>query len=188
LVLARKVIYQTLQNWGNPQLILQEGPFICTSDDAWMGDGYYFWDTFKELAHWWGESQHNNNYIICGGICDFDPKLCLDLHGEPEDIALVSALHQVMIDENLVTDNFTLNELITYMRQIGLFHYTAIRMSVVGSFTPRVWNKYIVRMHIKKDDKRFIDFLPPIQICFYEKDCMNLTEFGIFYPDHYKTV
>lgn len=46
-------LYQTVKNNGNKQSIETFGP-IYGKVDTWLGNGYYFWDGFIELAHWWG--------------------------------------------------------------------------------------------------------------------------------------
>ena len=48
-----KKIFQTLEDRNNPDEVESQGPFICTNN-PWLGKGYYFWDTFLDLAHWWG--------------------------------------------------------------------------------------------------------------------------------------
>lgn len=57
-------LYQTVAN-KNKQDIEKNAPFQCTRSDAWLGKGYYFWDTFIEVAKQWGECAYKNNYIIC---------------------------------------------------------------------------------------------------------------------------
>lgn len=51
-----KTLYQTVEDRNNPSEIETEGPFLCVRNNAWLGRGYYFWDTFVELAHWWGNT------------------------------------------------------------------------------------------------------------------------------------
>ena len=45
-----KKIFQTLEDRNNPDEVESQGPFICTNN-PWLGKGYYFWDTFLDLAH-----------------------------------------------------------------------------------------------------------------------------------------
>ena len=44
-----KKIFQTLEDRNNPDEVESQGPFICTNN-PWLGKGYYFWDTFLDLA------------------------------------------------------------------------------------------------------------------------------------------
>ena len=34
--------YQTLENRNNPDKIEEQGPFLCSHKNAWLGKGYYF--------------------------------------------------------------------------------------------------------------------------------------------------
>ena len=58
-----RIIYQTVEDRGNPDYVEQHGPFICTNKNAWLGEGYYFWDTIIELAHWWGNLCYKDSRI-----------------------------------------------------------------------------------------------------------------------------
>jgi len=59
-------IYQTLEDRNNPDVVENQGPFLCNRKDVWLGIGYYFWDSFIENAHWWGkEGARYKNYFIC---------------------------------------------------------------------------------------------------------------------------
>ena len=37
--------YHTVEDRDNPDEIEADGPFKCTRGDAWLGPGYYFWDS-----------------------------------------------------------------------------------------------------------------------------------------------
>ena len=67
-----KILYQTLDDNDNADYVEQNAPFPCDRKNSWLGTGYYFWDTFIENAHWWGEVNYKNSYIICKAVCDFD--------------------------------------------------------------------------------------------------------------------
>lgn len=65
-------IYQTLEDRNNDNEIETHGPYFCSLHDdkgqikhgiktPWLGEGYYFWDTRKEDAQWWGEITYNKN-------------------------------------------------------------------------------------------------------------------------------
>lgn len=185
--MARKNIYQTLQDWENPDHVINHGPFDCTSEDAWLGDGYYFWDTFQDLAHWWGESQHKKKYIVCKGQSNFDRQLCLDLQGEPEDMALFMSIVDVMNSENLISDKTTVNEVLQYLKNIGLFHYHAVRVVGVLSVSPTKWPQYSHKLLFNPETQHFLNLMPAIQICFYNKDCMDMKDYQIIYPEKYTT-
>lgn len=183
---SRKVIYQTLQDWNNPNDVRDNGPFPCTSDDAWLGDGYYFWDTFLDLAHWWGEAQHNGKYIIVKGVCKFKRKHCFDLQGEPEHMALFISIAKLFESEGYLFDDTTVNEILEYLKENGMFDYKAVRAVGVQSISPTKWPQYSYRLLFNPETKHFIELMPAIQICFYDKNCMDMKDYEIIYPDKHK--
>lgn len=82
-----RIIYQTVEDRENPDYVEQHGPFICTNKNAWLGEGYYFWDTIIELAHWWGNLCYKDSgYIICQSACDDKLEKVFDLVGRPEHL------------------------------------------------------------------------------------------------------
>ena len=62
-------LYQTLEDRSNIDYVEENGPFICRRNSAWLGIGYYYWDTFVDNAHLWGEKIYKkNNKEPVGGI------------------------------------------------------------------------------------------------------------------------
>jgi len=53
------------------------GPLICTRDNAWLGDGYYFWYSEEDALEWGGHAKRKypgyvvyTAKIICDDILD----------------------------------------------------------------------------------------------------------------------
>lgn len=80
-----KKLFQTLEERNNPDEVESQGPFLCTNN-PWLGKGYYFWDTFLDLAHWWGKQVHNGNYIICQTSVEDNSEDILDLVGNTQHL------------------------------------------------------------------------------------------------------
>lgn len=60
-------IFQTVKDLDNVDQLEQQGPIFCDSNSAWLGHGYYFWDSEIDLAHWCGKvhCQYNGyDYLI----------------------------------------------------------------------------------------------------------------------------
>lgn len=68
-------IYQAVEDRNNLQEVKEHGPFFCSKKDdngrvkkgtrkPWLGEGYYFWDSYIEDAKWWGREAYQNNYYI----------------------------------------------------------------------------------------------------------------------------
>lgn len=183
-----KILYQALKDQGNPEFVISKGPFMCTTDEAWLGHGYYFWDTFKHLPHWWGESKLNKSYIVCKAICDFSTKECFDLVGEPEHMDLFGSIAEVMEKEGLLDDETTVAEVLYHLKnKLGIFHWKACRVIGVLSISPKLYSHYTFRMIFEVGQNSFLDYRPAIQICLYEKNVMNFREYEIIFPEKYLT-
>ena len=76
-------IYQTIEQRSDQSdgEIVEQGPILCQDALAWLGKGYYFWDTSLENAHWWGRVHYQNNYVVCGAEMDLDTDTCFDFMG-----------------------------------------------------------------------------------------------------------
>lgn len=66
-------IYQTLEDRGNYKEVEDHGPYFCAAHDEngqlkkgtkepWLGEGYYFWDTRKTDAQWWGKVIYESHF------------------------------------------------------------------------------------------------------------------------------
>lgn len=157
---------------------------MCTSEDAWLGNGYYFWDTFENLAHWWGESVVKKPYMVCKAVCDFSSEVCFDLHGDTEHIALFRSIADVLEDEGLADENITASDVITHLKDVlGIFHWKAVRMMGVNSTSPRRSPNVIRRINVEpNNDKQFLDCNPPIQLCIYDLSALEFKDYEIIYP------
>jgi len=185
--LARKILFQTLRDKNNPNEVRQHGPFICESENAWLGHGYYFWDTFKHLPHWWGETWIKGDYIVCKAECDFDTNICFDLYGDTEHQDLFGAILDVMRDEGLVDEETTVSDVIYHLEQkLGIFHWRAIRVAGVHTIAPHIaQGKYTFRLIFDPNLRAFLEYKPAVQICLFDKNGMGLKEYDIIFPDKY---
>ena len=171
-------IYQTLKDRNNPQEIESNGPFECTRSDAWLGDGYYFWEYFVEHAHWWGRKGCNNNYIICAAYYDKDQIYCFDLIDNYEHLNLLEELnHIVQAKENRPV---YVSKLIELLKRKGLFNFDAIRAPSNEAISDPLVVKY-------KPKHRAKIYLRPLnQVCFIKKkNRLNLRGYKIIYPSQY---
>ena len=181
-----KKIFQTLENRGTDIAKLQEeGPFPCKWDNTWLGDGYYFWDTLIENAHWWGEvRQFEKGYIICRAECDYNINDCLDLHGDLEQLKLFKEAFELMIKNGVVTKNTTVKNFLAKLRGQSIFFkkFTAIRVNGINS---KSYNSiYSAKFFFEKGKDRYLEMNPPVQICFFEKNSMNLRNYKVVFPEY----
>ncbi len=116
--------YHTLEDRGNPDEILKDGPQKCNRQDAWFGHGYYFWDTEIKWAHRWSKIPYmifeasividENTFDLLGNV-----QHCKDF----EDSAK-------LLNDRLKKSNkriATAPEIIEYMKRHTSFPYNSIR-------------------------------------------------------------
>jgi hypothetical protein len=182
------IVYQTLKDNSNPDEVEQFGPFPCRRPDAWLGYGYYFWDTFIDLAHWWGNTcpDYHGKYIVCEAAV-FKDDSCWDLHGNGAHLQEFEYICYEIIDSGIsATDKLLVPEVIEFLKRKGIFKYKAIRALGVDSVTN--WSKVpveLLKVRFKAGLKSYLDLRPPVQICLIEKKALYLRGFRIVYPDDY---
>jgi hypothetical protein len=186
--LATKTVYQTLEDRGNPDYVENNGPFPCNRNNAWLGNGYYFWDSFIENAHWWGceGSRFTNGYFICEAIYDFDETICFNLIDNPQHFQLFNNTKKIMLEKGLYVPNqTTVARIIEHIKNtLKVFKYEAIRVYGINSksFNSPYSNRTIFD---KKHNTKYLDSLPAIQICFYSKSSLNFRDYTLIYPPEY---
>ena len=186
--MAIKRVYQTLEDRGNPDYVENNGPFPCKRNNAWLGNGYYFWESFIENAHWWGcdGARYTNGYFICEGIYDFDETICFNLIDNPLHFQIFNNTKNLMLENGLYVPNQTpVARIIEYIKNtLSIFKYEAIRVYGINSKSSN--STYSSRtVFDKKHDYKYLDSLPAIQICFYSKSSLNLREYTLIYPPEY---
>jgi hypothetical protein len=186
--LVTKTVYQTLEDRGNPDFVEKNGPFACNRKNAWLGGGYYFWESFIENAHWWGceGAKYSNGYIICKALYEFNETICFNLIDNPDHIYLFNNTKSEMVKQGLIKPfNTTVAEVIDFIKNtLKIFQYEAIRVYGINSksFNSPYSNRTIFD---KKHNTKYLDSLPAIQICFYSKSSLNLRDYTLIYPPEY---
>ena len=186
--MAIKRVYQTLEDRGNRDYVEHNGPFICNRKTAWLGEGYYFWDSFIANAHWWGleGAKYSNGYFICESLYDFDELFCFNLVDNPEHLKLFNETKELMQLKGLYQSGVTtVARIIKFIKDtINVFKYEAIRVYGINSksFNSPFSNRSIFD---SKNNTKYLDSSPAIQICFYSKTSLNLRDFRIVFPQEY---
>lgn len=179
-------IFQTLFNKENPDYIEEHGPFKCTKANAWLGYGFYFWDSHVELGHWWGGIVYGNNYIICKANAVLD-STCLDLHGNGLHRNEFKAVCQEMINAKISTrETLLIPQVIEFLKKKGLFKYAAIRALGLNSISGTLQDSYIIyRLRFIRKSSSSMDLQPPVQVCLINKAALSLQNYRIVHPDEY---
>lgn len=179
-------LYQTLEDRDNPEYVEEFGPFKTSNKTAWLGFGFYFWDTYEELGHWWGATVHNKKYIVCKARCFLDES-CWDLHGNGMHRLEFEEICNELIDSGLTSkEHLLVPQIIEFFKQKGAFVYKAIRALGANSISSRYSDNYVFfRFHFKKGNPAFLDLRPPVQVCLIEKRALSLQNYKIVYPYDY---
>jgi hypothetical protein len=171
-------LYQTVENRENPDEVESRAPFKCTKYRAWLGEGYYFWDTFDQYAHRWGEEVYQGNYFICEVICKYWSHDVLDLVGNTTQIYDFGEITKVLEKEyhREVTVPFVIN----YLQTKTSFGYKMIRAHSENAFS-RIEP---LRLRFVEDNKSTLNLRPIIQCCVIDKSIL-LLPVKIVYPPEY---
>lgn len=182
-------MYQTLEDRGNPEFIEAEGPFACYWENTWLGDGFYFWDSFINNAHWWGKKRYKKvGYVICQATCDYDTTRCFDLVGEIDHLQMFYGHVTMMEQMQIVNEKTTVAQVLSFIKDHNAdFIFEAVRVYGINSISERnSANKgFIFRMTFETGKYQFLDMRPPIQICIFQRDGLGLRNFQIIYPETY---
>ena len=176
-----RFVYQTVENRDNPDEIECSGPFCCSREGAWLGSGYYFWESFVDNAHWWGKETYRDGYIICQASYINDEEKCLDLN-TPEGIDILKTTMPIMRQAGIKQKDIYISTIIEFLKKIGHFEWEAVRV------TPRDSNNANDSPHSNRanlNHRYSISLCPAIQICFYTKTALQLSGYHIIFPDEY---
>ena len=184
-------IYQTieLREGQSDEEIVSEGPFICTADDAWLGEGYYFWDTDKSLAHAWGTSRKKfkEKYVITQAKITPQGNW-FDLQGNVAHRLMFSKIIEYLIEKNPHYSIHNPPPLKAVLEAIDSQtslrkKYQGIRLMHVQSFKSEKDVTILPNAIPVKEDGPWKIVLNKdhIQICLFQKDSLGLADYKVVY-------
>lgn len=182
----RLILYQTLEDRDNPDYIEDNGPFLCSRSTAWLGYGYYFWDTHEELGHWWGKLNFKHKYVVCKARGTYD-EFCWDLQGNGLHRLEFECICNELVNSGITNkESLLVPQVIEYFKKRGKFYYDSIRALGINSIRSKLNdNTVIFRMIFKKDNIAYLDLKPPVQVCLIQKKALSLQSYKIVYPKDY---
>lgn len=180
--MKERSLFHSVANKDNPDYVESNAPFRCTVD-AWLGDGYYFWESFKEYAHWWGKRHYSNNYFICETSCDYDTFSILDL----DDIDTIIEIRKIVEDlQEMYSCTITVPAIIDYIiKRINKYDLIRACSNNIIGIQDSTEIKALRISFSTKNNRAYLDLCPPIQVCFPEKHKIPLP-LKIIYPETYK--
>lgn len=174
-------LYQTLEDQSNVDYVEENGPFICKRRDAWLGIGYYYWDTFVGNAHLWGKKIYNSNnkdYIICLSKVEFNNENIYDL--DSPNILFEFQVLEKKLSEIYPDKNITVAVVLEQLKQSREFTYKAIRARVVSDM-----NCSKQKIPFKTGHIAYLDTSPHIQVCILDKTFVGNDNFKVIFPSEY---
>jgi hypothetical protein len=166
--------YQTLEDRNNRDEVETEGPFICTRTDAWLGTGYYFWDSDIHWAHDWGKKSRKR-YLICGAQIDIDDNT-LDLIGNIAQKLEFAEIMKALKEKDAENEDYvvTVPKVLEYMKKFQNFKYNSIRAADYpkASETITFGGRYGEYMYLYER----------VQVCLINKNNLILQSFRVIYP------
>ena len=173
--------YQTLEDQDNIDHIETEGPFECRRSGAWLGFGYYFWDTNIDWAIGWGENSYKRlgkDFVIAKCKLNLESS-CFDLVGNVQHQIDMKEIIDVMIKSKKIksVSEAIVPNVIMFMKNQGVFKFKSIRAADM--------HRDIVRLQFKSDKKEYMIINQRVQICVIEKKDVLLRPFSVIFPDKY---
>lgn len=169
-----------MEDRSNIEEIENNGPFICKNKNAWLGVGFYFWDSNIESAHWWGKTSCHNNYIICKSQYDYNLEDFFDLVGNTEH---TNELKQCAIILNKKSNtNATVSMTIEVLKRTTDF---LEKFKAIRAYPIKFRNNSEDFIFFNDNHKAYINLIPPIQICVFDKSFLYNNKFEIIYPEIY---
>lgn len=174
-------LYQTLEDQSNIDYVEENGPFICKRSSAWLGTGYYYWDTFIDNAHLWGKkiyTENNKDYIICLSTVDFNNENVYDL--DNPNTLLEFKILEKKLSETYSEKHITVAVVLEQLKLSREFTYKAVKARALDDM-----NGPKQKIPFKKNHIAYLDVCPHIQVCIIDKALIGNDNFKVIYPSEY---
>ncbi|GAB3327755.1 hypothetical protein GCM10027299_28810 [Larkinella ripae] len=168
--------YQTLEDRDNPDDVEKNGPFICSRSDAWLGTGYYFWDSNIQWAESWGQVYTKNGYIICQAQIVYNERI-FDLWGNVNHQAAFKSALELLKKRPPTGRPIVAREVLAFLVRSGHFAYSGIR----AADEP----KDVVTVKYNKHKAEVLIVNQRVQICLLDKNNLLSHTFRIVFPEKY---
>lgn len=174
-----KTLFQVLEDRNNPREVETHGPYKCTRSDAWLGDGYYFGESFIELATSWGKNSYHGCYMICEMVFPYSRKKIFDLTGEnAEQLSDFRSYFQELVEKS--GKKYTVAGVIEHMKRHADLaeEYIAVRVRDSRQGGPSIFFRF---------SKEYMELEPRIQLCFFSNNAFRGLEYKVVFPKKYVT-
>jgi hypothetical protein len=169
--------YHTLEDRGNYIPIEETGPKPCSHSKAWLGHGYYFWDSNIYWAHDWGRNYAK--YMIFEGEIEIDENTYDLLGNISHKLEFAEMSYDLKRKNNLKPEaNVIVAQVIEYIKKFVGFDYNSIRAADYPERTS------IISFGGKRGEFMYLN--ERAQICLINKNNLSLPSFKVIHPEEYK--
>lgn len=175
------IAYQTLEDRDNADEVERDGPYMCKSKNAWLTEGYYFWDDNIDFAKDWGKVYRDRGCIIIE--CKLNFSRLLDLVGSTSSHKEFEQLFKVVQERGGNKDRWKFGDIVRFLREMnkkrsGVFPYEGIRVED--------YPKTALRIYYSDKGQEFMLCGKRIQICLFAKNSLILPSgVRVVYPEKY---
>ncbi len=170
--------YHTLKDKGNASQIELNGPIKCILPSrAWLGLGYYFWDTEIKWAHQWGVQY--GEYLIFEALLRIDGTT-FDLFGNVSHInEFLECIKIIMAQKPKDSQEVLVPEVIEYIKAHTKFEtiYNSIRCADYPN------SASIIRFRKDKPEETYLGG-SRVQHCLLNKNNIVSQSFKVVYPEN----
>ncbi|MBF1069951.1 MAG: hypothetical protein HXL30_01175 [Prevotellaceae bacterium] len=175
----RKELFQTLEQRCNVDDVENNGPYCCKREDAWLSEGYYFWEHI-DFAHAWGNLSYGGNYMI-GSLCiEYKDEDLLDL-SDSDDLCAFEKAYE-MLSCKFKTERITVAFVVKFLREKTDVSWKAVKAIIERSFNVRKFSA--LEKGIPVSTNRYsqqLNLRPQIQWCVIERSLLKDTPFSVVF-------
>lgn len=182
-------LFQTVKDdfENNP---FEKTPHYCNDKRAWLGQGYYFWESFIDNAHFWGSVITKNgekNYLIFKSEANINHEKCCNLIDNVNHLREFEENLEIMKNNKIPYNKLNLRNIIAFrQKKVKNFNFDAIRANIVNtrSFL-NPFEKYMKinnYSHYSTNKPYYIQLTPSIQICFFKIDAIDRKGYELVFP------
>lgn len=176
----KRILFQTLEDRDNIDFVRKHGPFKCSNKGAFLGEGYYFWDTNEEHAHYWGKSSYNGYYIIGKLEVPYDSSKVFDLT-DPYYLQDFKEAEEYLKEIHKSQYRISVRVIINWLMKDSDFKNRFVAIRASDSKRPDKSSK----IYFNRYRPEYLNLSPRVQICYFSNESFKSLPFIIVYPYKY---
>lgn len=182
-------VFQTVRATSNLECLKKNAPFYCREKTGylkeWLGEGYYFWETFELLARWWGKVKYLKkgvDYAVCATRFCCRDELILDLVSNTEQMLDIQEIvEELKKTKEFQAKDFTAQFIINLIREKSEVKFKAIRAWGCDCSNDKEIKKFTFGFNTKAT----LHICPEIQICVLDKSVIDLPMEVIYHSNYF---